>query len=468
MAVPFLILGAAGIAALTGVGAGANAIHKNHKAKDINEEAQSIVKSAKNSATRAKNKSGRMLEELGKTKLVVLDGTMKSFVKTFEKIHSIEFVESRELKELSKYHIDKQQLTEMKEMGNMATTVLGGLVGGAGAGALTAFGAYGATMTFATASTGTAIASLSGVAATNATLAFLGGGSLAAGGLGMAGGTMVLGGVVAGPALCILGIVMNASASKNLDNAYSNLAEAKAAAESLRVVATLCKSITQRAELFISLLNCLERKFSQLTIEMERITSKSGYNYKTYTEDEQKVIVEAMAMAKAVKQVLDTPILTESGAVTEVSQRVYDAVSAQYNGAERINTVSGKTTAVSNKTLKNSSMNYKRALTAALYFFAKCDGSVSDEECAVLDQYVSVLNNTIGLTTEQRLELEVIRDTNFAEFEQIAEFLDKVTSEELQQIKELVRKLIIASDGINDAEKKEYFKFIHYDTERTK
>ena len=44
-------------------------------------------------------------------------------------------------------------------------------------GALTAFEAYGAAGALATASTGTAIASLSGAAATNATLAFFGGAS---------------------------------------------------------------------------------------------------------------------------------------------------------------------------------------------------------------------------------------------------------------------------------------------------
>ena len=47
-----------------------------------------------------------------------------------------------------------------------------------------------------TAGTGTAISSLSGAAATNATLAWLGGGTLASGGGGMAAGAFVLGGVV--------------------------------------------------------------------------------------------------------------------------------------------------------------------------------------------------------------------------------------------------------------------------------
>ena len=123
--------------------------------------------------------------------------------------------------------LDKKNFSDLKDLQGMATSMVGGLASGAMAGAITAFGAYGAAGALATASTGTAIASLSGVAATNATLAFFGGGSLAAGGLGMAGGTAVLGGLVAGPALAVLGFVVGAKASKNRDVAYSNYAKAK-------------------------------------------------------------------------------------------------------------------------------------------------------------------------------------------------------------------------------------------------
>ncbi|WP_351078154.1 hypothetical protein [Shewanella sp. CAL98-MNA-CIBAN-0140] len=70
----------------------------------------------------------------------------------------------------------------------------GGLVGGTAA-----LGAWGVVTVVGSASTGTAISSLSGVAATNATLAWFGGGSLATGGAGMAGGFWVLGGIVAAP-----------------------------------------------------------------------------------------------------------------------------------------------------------------------------------------------------------------------------------------------------------------------------
>lgn len=48
---------------------------------------------------------------------------------------------------------------------------------------------------FGAASTGTAISTLSGAAATKATLAWFGGGSLAAGGFGVAGGGIVLAGI---------------------------------------------------------------------------------------------------------------------------------------------------------------------------------------------------------------------------------------------------------------------------------
>lgn len=82
-----------------------------------------------------------------------------------------------------------------------ARTAAGGAGAGIAAGASVAFMAPTAAMwiatTFGTASTGTAISALSGVAATNAALAWLGGGALAAGGGGMTAGSALL--AMAGP-----------------------------------------------------------------------------------------------------------------------------------------------------------------------------------------------------------------------------------------------------------------------------
>lgn len=72
---------------------------------------------------------------------------------------------------------------------------------GAGTAAAAGLGSWALVGAFGTASTGASISGLSGAAATNATLAWFGGGSLAVGGGGIAVGTLVLTSVVAIPAV---------------------------------------------------------------------------------------------------------------------------------------------------------------------------------------------------------------------------------------------------------------------------
>ena len=78
-----------------------------------------------------------------------------------------------------------------------------GIGSGTIAGGTLALGSWALVGAFGSASTGTAIAGISGAAATNATLAWLGGGTLAAGGAGVSGGMMMLGGIVAVPLILI-------------------------------------------------------------------------------------------------------------------------------------------------------------------------------------------------------------------------------------------------------------------------
>ena len=80
---------------------------------------------------------------------------------------------------------------------NFYTT--GALALGAGTGTTAALGAWTIVSSLGAASTGTAIAGLQGAASANAITAWFGGGALKAGGLGMAGGTVVLTGVVVVP-----------------------------------------------------------------------------------------------------------------------------------------------------------------------------------------------------------------------------------------------------------------------------
>ncbi len=322
MPLPLIIGGiAAGLAAL-GVGKGIKAGIDTKDAKRLNHRAEDLIEESKKTIEIARKYSSGSLEVLGEKKVFVLDINMDRFIKTYSKLNNVEFSDSIGLNELKNFKLDKQTFTELREMSAYASSIAGGVTTGALAGGLAAFGAYSGAMAFGAASTGTAIASLSGVAATNATLAFLGGGSLAAGGLGMAGGAAVLGGIVAGPALAIMGFVIGAKASKNLDNARSNMAEARKIAEELETGAVLCNSIRRRSYLFYRLLVRLDLLFTELIYEMEQIIKKQGRNFKKYSTEHKQSIARVCSVAIAIKAVLDTPILTKDGAITPESDKL--------------------------------------------------------------------------------------------------------------------------------------------------
>ena len=96
-------------------------------------------------------------------------------------------------------NITPEQFAEIEDvvasLGDTAARLGFSYAGSGIAGAGAAAGAYAAASAFGTASTGAAISGLAGAAARNATLAWLGGGSLAAGGGGMAAGVASLTGI---------------------------------------------------------------------------------------------------------------------------------------------------------------------------------------------------------------------------------------------------------------------------------
>lgn len=327
MPIPFLLIGLGLGAAGLGIGKSIKAGIDQKDAKETNEYAQSVSDSAKEAAEKSRKNSGKAINSLGYRKIEILNDSIGSFINSFEKLHRIELSDSGEFSDYQNLKMDEQSFCKLKEMNTMASSLLGGAASGAMAGAVTAFGAYGAAMTFgACATTGTAISTLSGAVLTNATLAFLGGGALSAGGLGMAGGTAVLGGLVAGPALAVLGFVVGAKASKNKDEAYANLAKAEEFEEEMKTVRVLCNAIRMRANMFERTLLKLNALFCPLVYSMEKIIENRGTNFSTFTYEEKSVVASALATANAIKSVLDTPILTEDGNLTKESEKLSESV----------------------------------------------------------------------------------------------------------------------------------------------
>ncbi len=322
MPIPILFIGIAAVTGAAGIGKAVKAGFDQGKAKKINENSNDRIDEAAERLETLRGQCGRALESLGEEKMFVLNRSIRSFLDSFQQIKNVDFRESVGLLELNKLHVDQKTFDDLEKMGNFAASLVEGCAAGAIGGALTAFGAYSAAGVFATASTGTAISTLSGAAASNATLAFFGGGSLAAGGLGMAGGMAVLGGLVAGPALLVMGVIAGAKAGKNLENAKANAAQANLICEQLENGAVQCVAIRRRTHMFYNLLARLDAYFYPLIFQMEDIIRQEGYDYATYTPEAKRTVAAATSLAVTIKSVLDTPILTEDGSLTEESERV--------------------------------------------------------------------------------------------------------------------------------------------------
>ena len=319
MPLPLLFIGIAATTGGLGVGKTIKAGVDAGNAKRINKNASEMVENSTDWLNRQRIACGNALRHLGKEKIYVLNNSVTEFLDTFTKIKNVDFKESEGLEELKKLHIDEQEFVELKSMVNFAGSLAGGAVVGTAGGAIAAFGAYGAAQALACASTGTAIASLSGAAATNATLAFFGGGSLAAGGMGMAGGTAVLGGLVAGPALMVMGFVAGHAAKKNLEKAYTNKAEALQIASQLSEASLQCSAIRRRTYMFYNLLARLDSYFLPDIYRLEDIFSAEGDDYRLYREESRRTVASCVSMAVSIKAILDTPILTDDGLLTDVS-----------------------------------------------------------------------------------------------------------------------------------------------------
>lgn len=317
MPLPLLIPVALGIAGLFGAGKAAQAAVRNSKANDIQKNAAETVDAAEKSLESGKDSCNSALRLYGERKVDTLNTSIKSFIDLYGQLKNVQLGPSDELRRLQIGAFSEIDLAELQHSCSFASQIASGVLTGAGAGALTAFGAYSGTMALASAGTGAAISGLSGVAATNATLAWLGGGTLAAGGYGVAGGTMVLGTLVAGPALLVLGSVLSARASKKLDDAKANLEMAKTYEAEVDLVLEKLKAIVEVTVVGLDLVTTLKSRLNDANGALKTLIELQGADYSAYGEPARNIVFRAVTMAQLMKKVIDTPILNEDGALAD-------------------------------------------------------------------------------------------------------------------------------------------------------
>ena len=274
MPIPFIIGGIAAIAGVAGVGSGIHGGVKMKEANDTMKSAQRIQENAIEKFEKRNTETTELMDALGKQELEILN-SFEQFSDLIEKIQG-----RPEFKAYDKEGIKlpEYEAEELKKVSAGAGVLLGG-IGGAAVGTAGGFAAAGVTtsavMALGTASTGTAISTLSGVAATNATLAALGGGSLAAGG-----------GVLVG------GVIFNATGSKLSDKADEAYSQARRTEKEVKKIVEYFDELSTVAEGFrTSLTNVEEQYMKRLSILDHIINFEEKTEWLEFS-DKEKILTE--------------------------------------------------------------------------------------------------------------------------------------------------------------------------------
>jgi len=353
MPIPFLLLGGAIASGIAGIVKGVEATSKNAQAKEILEEAETFFETNKDLLETQRQTTHKKLEDYGKLKIKIWDEQFSRFLELYQNFKDVKFEGQVGLDNELKDSLTPETLKEMETLSITAGEIVTGGLGALGTGALAGVASYGGAMMFASASTGTAIASLSGVAATNATLAWFGGGSLAAGGLGMAGGAAVLGGLIAGPIIAVGGFFMAAKANENLEHAKSKSKEVDVAVEQMKNASSLLKQIESLTDQYQSWVIRTNEKLTTLMNQLElrvfelkqKLTTKSTLlnrikdfllhlfkqktnkiDYKTLSIQDKELLHTNIIAVQLMKTLLEKPLMTEEGKIQSSSTKFIDAL----------------------------------------------------------------------------------------------------------------------------------------------
>lgn len=309
--IPLLLIGTGATTGITGLVNGVLGGSKMRDASAIGERAQEeyehSVRRAQDAATRTNKRVAKHGARQVQAQSTVI--RMAEWLKRHE----------RQVSESVPFLMDglEVEIHEVAELGALVPgglDLLTGIITSGATGVAVATGIPTAVTSLATASTGVAISGLTGVAAESATLAWLGGGSLAAGGGGMALGATALNFVTLGPSLLVGGLLLNGKGEKALSSANAYKAEVIIAVAKHRKFEAVLKAVDRRvAELRDILLNLVERAdaaFAQLdALDFDPVTDVEAFQC-------------ALALVVATKDVSNTPVLDEDGALNGDTERI--------------------------------------------------------------------------------------------------------------------------------------------------
>ncbi|MBU3193091.1 hypothetical protein [Clostridium algidicarnis] len=336
MPLPFILGAAAAIAAAKGVGSGIHGAKKMKDANDTMKSADSLHKRNIRRFDETSEATNTAMDKLGALELDILK-SFENFSDTIEKIQNRpQFKEyTKDGVKLPKY--DKEAL---KNVSVGAGVLLGGL-GGAAVGTVGGFAAAGATtsavIALGTASTGTAIVSLSGVAATNATLAALGGGAIAAGGGGIALGTTILGAATLGVGLLVGGVIFSVTGGKLSDKADEAWEQMKKAEKTINLACKYLNSLKSTSIKYRQSLTAVRDKYNEMFGYVSYAVNnlhKRDWNY--FSQEERIATQNAILLVGLLYKMCQVSLVNKSNDESEINTVNKTAINESISNANNV------------------------------------------------------------------------------------------------------------------------------------
>ncbi|PYE51994.1 WD40 repeat domain-containing protein [Deinococcus yavapaiensis] len=259
---------------------------------------------------------------LEQQKLTVMGTSMAAFVRLWERQKQRANVTDKDFQ--VRLHLSPEHIEEFRGFGVQSLDVARGMLKAGAASLGAGMGVTSAVTALGAASTGTALSALSGAAANSALLAWLGGGTLASGGGGVALGTIVAGGLFAAPAALVGSLILAKKGEEARTAAVEYAANVDVYCAEVTTKIAHLRGIERRLEEVAFVVHALEERLVRAVVGCEEDEARSGGKVDLVR------FFSAAQLARTLSQVMSVPIIAEDLQATSASAQLVAESSAQH------------------------------------------------------------------------------------------------------------------------------------------
>lgn len=305
---------------------GVTAYEQRKAANEKKEKADRIMEETTREIEQVRFLANNRLETFGRARCEMLKTTVGRFIRIVNSLNNS--VKEKVYELSSSISIGETDFKELEtvEMNGSNILTTAAVSGGYAAAALAGVPALvtSSVSALCSASTGVAINQLSGAAARQATLAWLGGGSLATGGGGVAAGTAVLAGITwtatGITALAAAGIVAGKIYSQKHTAAERYLADAEIWRAKSMAASDIMKGVVMRSDELLSITSRLEGRIIPVLDELEKL----AHEFNPKDDIHARTFQKAAILVKSMSELAQTPLLDAEGNLNEQTLIIAD------------------------------------------------------------------------------------------------------------------------------------------------